>query len=259
MHWQITPEWPAESRGRVLSVSSLLKEFGEGHVVSFVIPMKARMTLDFQLAGRLIFRCCMKPNSIGPTLMFASRAVFFLVVALWFWASESALAQARPAAYPIKLDATDVHELKDFEVQANGLKISSKELLVVPIHCAPGITGAVLIGNGEYSFSTSDGKKFEGVFRAAMLRFAPDDQSMLLPLDKSTAVTDHAAYEMSQHLLNDVFRHCWHSGKDALIPDAGSFVANVYSKTEGDLLISTGGNSSVVHSFTAGKTLYQVK
>lgn len=191
--------------------------------------------------------------------MFASRAVAFLVVVSCFWTSESLLAQAKPTAYPIKLDVTDVHELKDFEVQANGLKISSKELLVVPIHCAPGITGAVLIGNGEYSFSTMDGQEFKGVFRAAMLRFAPADQPTLLPLEESTAVTDHAAYEMSQHLLNDVFHHCWHSGKDALIPDAGSFVANVYSRTEGDLLISTGAKSTAVHSFTSGKTLYQVK
>ncbi len=46
---------------------------------------------------------------------------------------------------------------------------------------------------------------------------------------------------------------------NALIPDAGSLVANVYSTTQGDLLISTGPKSSVVHSFTDKATLYTKK
>ena len=56
-----------------------------------------------------------------------------------------------------------------------------------------------------------------------------------------------------------VFRHCWHSGMNALIPDKRSFVANVYSRTHGDLLISTGPKSSVVHNFTDRQTLYSAK
>jgi hypothetical protein len=56
--------------------------------------------------------------------------------------------------------------------------------------------------------------------------------------------------------FDNVFRHCWHRGMDALIPDAGSLAANVYSTSQGDLLISTGPKSAVVHSFTDKATLY---
>ena len=119
-----------------------------------------------------------------------------------------------------------------------------------------GATGAMLIGSGEYRFAPSDGDEFKGAFRAAMLRFDPADQPKLLSLENTKVTTDLAAHEMSRHLLDNVFRHCWHSGMKALIPDSGSWVANVYSSKHGDLLISTGLKSSVVHSFTAGETLY---
>jgi hypothetical protein len=186
-------------------------------------------------------------------------SVFLVAIATLFGLSMFSIAQDKPKAYPIALKADDVREIPELSIELNGLTVTGKNLLVVPIRCELGITGAVLLGTGDFSFAPEDGDKIKGVFRAAMLRFDPADQPLLLPLDKTNPMTDLAAQEMSQHLLNNIFRHCWHSGKDALIPDTGSFVANVYSKTDGDLLISTGPKASVVHNFTAGKTIYPKK
>lgn len=166
------------------------------------------------------------------------------------------LAQGQPESYPITLKADDVHEVEKFQSERNGLSMTGTNLVAVPIRCEKGVTGAMLLGNGEFTFAPADGDEIKGVFRAAMLRFNPTDQQSLLPLDDSNATTDLAVHEMSQHLLNNVFRHCWHSNRNALIPDEGSFVANVYSKTHGDLLISTGPQSTVVYSFSTRQKLY---
>ncbi len=64
---------------------------------------------------------------------------------------------------------------------------------------------------------------------------------------------------MSRHLLNTAFGHCWHSGKDALIPPAGSLAAVLYAKEYGDLLISVDDRTAVAHDFTSRKTLYEKK
>jgi hypothetical protein len=166
------------------------------------------------------------------------------------------VAQESPKSYPITFQADDVHTIASFSIELNALKLTGSNLMVLPIRCEPGITGAMLIGKGDYEFTPADGDAVKGVFRAAMLRFNPVDQPKLLLINDGDATTDLAVHEMGRHMLDNVFRHCWHSGMDALIPDVGSLVANVYSTTQGDLLISTGPESSVVHSFTDNTTLY---
>jgi len=191
--------------------------------------------------------------------MLSRRIAIAVLIILMFSIPTIVLCQDTGQAYPITLKPDDVHEFAELKIQLNGLTISSKNVLVIPIRCERGITGAMLLGNGDFAFTPKDREQIKGQFRAAMLRFAPADQESLLPLAKGTVITDRAAHEMSQHLLNNVFRHCWHNGMKALIPDQGSFVANVYSRTHGDLLISTGPKSAVVHNFTDRHTLYSTK
>lgn len=169
------------------------------------------------------------------------------------------VAQEAPEAYPVRLAADDVYKIPKLSVEMNGLKLTGTDLLAVPIRCEPGITGAMLLGSGRYQFLPADGEAIQGEFRAAMVRFNPEDAAKLLPIETDSAMTDRAAYEMARHLLSNVFGHCWHSGNNALIPSAGSFVADVYSTTLGDVLISTGPDGTVVHSFSDRKTLYTQK
>mgnify|MGYP003667088396 CR=1 FL=1 len=183
----------------------------------------------------------------------------FIAFSLAVTMSAIVTAQETPKSFPITFKADDVYVIADFSAESNGLSVTGKDIALVPIRCSAGVTGAMLIGHGTYSFSSPHADdSISGDFRAAMLRFHPDDQPSLVPLPDGTAITDHAAHEMGRHLLDNVFRHCWHSGMNALLPDTGSFVANVYSTTQGDLLISTGPKSNVVHSFTDNKTLVKV-
>ncbi len=161
--------------------------------------------------------------------------------------------------YPIELKPDKVYESPGLAIEVRGIQIRSGPVVIVPIECSKGITGAVILGDGTFRFAPEGAKPIEGHFRAAMLRINPADQAKLVPLDAAKRVTDRAAFEMSRHLLNTVFGHCWHSGKDALIPPVGNLSAVLYSKEHGDLLISDDGKNSVAHSFTARKTLYEKK
>lgn len=191
--------------------------------------------------------------------MYRMMSVFLVAAATLFGVSILSSARDNPKSYPITLKADDVHEFAELSVELNGLTLTGKNVVAIPIRCEVGITGAMLLGTGDFRFTPADGQEIKGVFRAAMLRFDPADQPKLLPLEQTKTMTDLAAREMSQHLLNNVFRHCWHSGNEALIPEAGSFVANVYSQTHGDLLISTGPKGNVAHNFTTRETIYEKK
>jgi hypothetical protein len=64
---------------------------------------------------------------------------------------------------------------------------------------------------------------------------------------------------MSRHFVSVVFGHCWHRGKDALIPPQGSIAAVLYSKNHDDLLISADKQTATVYDFTHTNMLYQKK
>ena len=173
-----------------------------------------------------------------------------LIVLSAFALTAHAFAQDRPKAHPITLSADDVYELIHFDVHLNSLQLKSDHVTAVPIRTEIGITGAMILGTGQFRYAPEKGKELRGSFRGAMLRFNPEDQQKLVPIDAAKAKTDKAAHEMSRHLLNDLFRHCWHIGMDAWIPEKGTLAANVYSKEHGDLLISTGEKSTFVYNFT---------
>ena len=162
-------------------------------------------------------------------------------------------------SFPIDLNAREVREFRDLKIGVGKLQMAASQASVVPISCEKGITGVVLIGNGTFRYSPERGKPIEGQFRAAMLRFNPGDQATIVPLDKGTKVTDRGAVEMSRHILAAVFRHCWHSGNEALIPPSGSIAVVLYSKEHGDLLISSDRKTAIVYNFTNRTTLYQKK
>lgn len=184
----------------------------------------------------------------------------FLLLSVAVATASYTTAEKAADSYPISFAADDVHVVPDFVAESNGLKLTGKNVAMIPIRCEAGVTGAMMIGDGIYSFASTDAADpISGRFRAVMLRFHPDDQPALIPLSDGDATTDHAVHEMGRHLLDNVFRHCWHSGMNALLPDRGSFVANVYSTTKGDLLISTGPGSNVVHSFTDNRTILKTE
>jgi hypothetical protein len=189
------------------------------------------------------------------------RRLALAVIVAFF--AQPAWAQAQRAgtmpSYSIEIAPEKVYEFSDLKIGARDLRLNAGGATVVPISCEPGITGFLLIGNGTFRYTPTGHEPIEGHFRAAMLRFNPEDQASIVPLDKATKVVDKGAAEMARHLLSVIFRHCWHSGMQALIPPKGSISAVLYTKEYGDLLISDDKQTAVVFNFTDQKTLYQKK
>lgn len=154
-------------------------------------------------------------------------------------------------SYPISLDPSNVYEMNKLDVKLNGLHIESDSVLLVPISCAKGVTGAVVIGNGRFQYTPKEGKAVEGQFRSLMLRFNPFEWEELVTLDKATKITDSGAVELSRQLLRSMFGRCWHRGPDALIPPEGTLAADLFSKEHGELLISTDDAKATIYNFTA--------
>jgi hypothetical protein len=182
-----------------------------------------------------------------------------IVASVGLAASAQDQTAVRMPSYSIEIAPEKVYEYGDLNIGVRDLRLTSNAVSVVPISCERGITGVVLIGNGTFHYTPDGHKPIEGQFRAAMLRFSPEDQASIVPLDRGKKVTDRGTAEMSRHLLSVVFGHCWHSGKQALIPPKGSIAAVLYSKDHGDLLISDDKQTAIVFNFTDKKTLYQKK
>ena len=180
-----------------------------------------------------------------------------LIAVVTFAAYGDDTKPARPRSYPITLNADEVREFTQLQIEYAGLQLSSPVASGIPITIEPGVTGMMLIGNGTFRFAPKDGEPIEGNFRAAMLRFNPKNQNEILPLDKFPPTTDRAVHEMSNHLLKESFRRCWHAGLEALIPDEGSLAVVVYSREHGELLISCDKKSAIVYSFSDRKKLYE--
>ena len=167
-------------------------------------------------------------------------------------------------SYPYTIDPAKVYEYPELAIKFRDLTLKSGPVAVIPMECEPGITGLMVIGNGTFRFAvggrnSKNAKAVEGHFRAAMLRFNPEDQPAIIALDQGNKVQDQGVCEMSRHMLRSVFGHCWHRGDQALIPTKGAISAVLYTKEHGDLLVSETGEEAVVHNFTSSRTLYERK
>jgi hypothetical protein len=199
-----------------------------------------------------------------------NRSLFAFVVALLAGALLAAVLPASVAtaddtpigsipSYPITLSASEVREFPALAVDFGNLKLHGESFTVVPTSTEQGITGAVLIGDGSYSFTPEAGKTFEGRFHSALLRFNPKDADAIIKFDAGKKVVDQGASALAKLVVAGTFGHCYHRGKDALIPPEQAIAADLYSQELGDILISADDKIAIVHNFTSGATLYEKK
>jgi hypothetical protein len=203
-------------------------------------------------------------------LMRQSCASFLTLIILGSFAAPLP-AEDEPAdqksSYPFTLDPDYVYEYPELTIEYRDFRLKSGPVVVVPISCERGITGAMLVGNGTFRYTPEKAKVIEGQFRAAMLRFNPEEQAAILSLEKGKKVKDRGIAEMSRHMLQVVIRHCWQSSsateggrrQEVLLPPKGAFAAVLYSKEHGDLLISGDERTAIAYSFTDRKPLYEKK
>ncbi len=162
-------------------------------------------------------------------------------------------------SYAIELKPDSVREFATLAVDFGKLKLRGEAITVVPISTAAGVTGAVLLGSGQYSYIPAVGKEFAGHFRAAMLRFNPKDADAVIKLADGKGLVDKGALESACAVIGTAFRRCYHAGQEALIPAEKAIAADVFSQELGEVLMSGDNSTQVVFDFTSRRQLFPEK
>jgi hypothetical protein len=177
--------------------------------------------------------------------------------------AEAPANNAAPAAtiernktFAIELKPDSACEFATLAVDFGKLKLKGTAITAVPISTAVGVTGVVLLGPAEYTYAAAAGKEFKGHMRAAMLRFHPQDADAILKLANGKPLADKGAVELARAVVNTAFRHCYHSGMEALIPPPRTIAADIFSAELGDVLMSGDDSTAVVFDFTSRQQLY---
>ena len=123
-----------------------------------------------------------------------------------------------------------------------------------------GITGAGVVGDGTFSYETSDTEPpIQDKISGALLRFNPDDYFTFVQPENSRLVERDEIKKESIALIEQGFRMFFHKGNDAIFPDPGVLGAVLQTESHGDLVAVDGGAENIVFNFSKQKVLFQFK
>lgn len=128
---------------------------------------------------------------------------------------------------PILAQATE------FNFQTEELHLIFDDCKIFEIESESGVTGYFVLG---YGFIEIDNQNIKEGVTAAMIRLNPEDGKEWVSMVKPVQIDDIGFHRLSLSILNDVFRHCYHSGMDALIPEKGVYAVNFFGEKSGEYL-----------------------
>jgi len=142
---------------------------------------------------------------------------------------------------------------------ANKIQFESDEIKFDCINCKyleiksqSGISGIFVIGEG---FMNIKNRNIADSIHACLIRFNPSDMDTYLRISSKESILDKGFSAISMNILNDTFKHCYHSGMDALLPFRGDYALNFFSKRYGDLLATFAEKKMLFFNFTDGKEM----
>jgi hypothetical protein len=124
---------------------------------------------------------------------------------------------------------------KSFVFKSDKITYSCNDCRYVEVSSNSGVSGYYIMGESTYAV---DYKKMEGKSMAIMIRMNPKDAKEFLTISSSKETNDVGFNSLSLLVLNNIFKRCYHSGMDALIPMSGEYTLDLFSEKEGDLMIS---------------------
>lgn len=122
-----------------------------------------------------------------------------------------------------------------FTLNTGKINYDCKDCRYVTLTSNSGVSGYLLIGQASFSIPK---KKIEGKSTAIMIRLNPKDSLDFLKIENPTKIEDNGFVAFSLLILNNIFKRCYHSGMDALIPNKGEYTVDLFSDQEGDLLVA---------------------
>lgn len=122
-----------------------------------------------------------------------------------------------------------------FTLNTGKINYDCKDCRYVTLKSNSGVSGYLLLGQASFSIPQ---KKIEGKSTAIMIRLNPKDSLDFLKIENPTKIEDEGFVAFSLLILNNIFKRCYHSGMDALIPNKGEYALDLFSDKDGDLLVA---------------------
>jgi hypothetical protein len=160
-------------------------------------------------------------------------------------------AQNLGPAYKWDMPADQVQSFDSAQFEHGSIKIAFEKGTCAPIATEVGITGFTVVAPGHLTLKVgNDAPILEADIHGAMLRFNPADVQSIFAGENAQTGEDAGFVAMARSITMGVFRHCWHSSYDALIPPPGSVSVDFFGKQQGDVLAWDNGTEYGAYNFT---------
>lgn len=140
-----------------------------------------------------------------------------------------------------------IYKAKTFIFKTDSIHFIANNCKIFEIRTLSGVTGYYLEGKANISIET---KKLEEKCTAAMIRINPMDLDSLIKIENLKEIKDDEFVSVSLTVLKSTFRHCYHSGMDAIIPDIKEYAINFFSPRIGEVLVSQDKKEIIYYNFT---------
>ena len=165
---------------------------------------------------------------------------FFLLITVFCFAQSN------------KIEAVDwlhpkIFKAKSFTFKSDSVLFESKNCKIFEIRTLSGITGYFVESDATIQIKT---KGLNEKCSAAMFRFNPADVDSLIQIKNLEEIQDDAFFNKSLKVLKSTFRHCYHSGMDAMIPDKEAYAIDFFSPRIGEVLVSHNEKEIIYYNFT---------
>jgi hypothetical protein len=127
------------------------------------------------------------------------------------------------------------------------IKMECTHCQYLEIKTQAGITGIFIQGAGHFEITE---KKISDNFSNCLVRFNPAEAGSSLTISGKTRINDKKFYIASMQVLNKDFRHCYHKGMNAIIPEPGEYALNFNTVKYGDFLASFNKEQNIFYNYT---------
>jgi len=140
-----------------------------------------------------------------------------------------------------------IYKAKTFAFKTDSINFIANNCKIFEIRTISGVTGYYVEGEANIKIET---KKLEEKCTAAMIRINPMDLDSLIKIENLKEIKDDEFLNASLTVLKSTFRHCYHSGMDAIIPDTKVYAINFFSPRIGEVLVSQDKKEIIYYNFT---------
>ena len=163
----------------------------------------------------------------------------------------AACAQNPGPAYKWEMPADQVQSFDGARFEHGSITIVFEKGHCAPIVTEVGVTGLTVVAQGQLTLKVGNNDPVvEASIHGVMLRFNSADLPSVFAAENGQTAEDPGFAAMAQNITMGVFKHCWHSSWDALIPPPGSVSADFFGKEHGDVLVWDSGTEYGAYNFT---------